>query len=81
MPFFIKNKIVYSPSGLGVTKKEIYLIRKHKKISKGIEWHHALFETRKSRLIKYALTDIEKSKSFHLREIDRLRLDITLEKL
>ena len=57
------------------------LIRKHKKISKGIEWHHALFETRKSKLIKYALTDIEKSKSFHLREIDRLRLDITLEKL
>ena len=26
------------------------LIRKHKKISKGIEWHHALFETRKSKL-------------------------------
>ena len=65
----------------GHKKAVAELIRKHKKISKGIEWHHALFETRKSKLIKYALTDIEKSKSFHLREIDRLRLDITLEKL
>ena len=57
------------------------LIKKHKKVSKGIKWYHALFETRKSRLIKYTLTNIEKSKSFHLREIDRLRLDITLEEL